>query len=208
MRVAGVLLGGVLYALALPPFDWSICGWLALAPLILAIRSQGLATAFRYGCLFGYVSGWSVLWPLVQASAAYLQVSDAIAVPAVALWFLIVVGVPFGVFGAAASLVVTHSRRWYDPLLVAALWVASELLRGRLFAQPWGLLGYTQHLQTDLVQISAVTGVYGVSFLLAAMSGVVAEGVWLLRKRGWPSHLAARAAVPTMWSTGRTWCDN
>ena len=47
MRIAAVLAGGILYALALPPWDWAVCGWLTLVPLLWAIRGQSVGSAFR-----------------------------------------------------------------------------------------------------------------------------------------------------------------
>ena len=66
-------------------------------------------------------------------------------------------------------------------LAVPALWVATEFVRGRFLGQPWGLLGYTQHAQTALIQIAALTAVYGVSFLLAFGNMAIAESIALLR---------------------------
>src|SRR6185503_18776849 len=75
------------------------------------------------------------------------------------------------------------------PLLVAAAWTAVELARGRLFTgspvfigNPWGLLGYSQVGLTPLVQLSSVTGIYGVGFVLVAANAAVAE--WSLARRG------------------------
>jgi len=49
-----------------------------------------------------------------------------------------------------------------------ALWVALEYARANLFflALPWNLLGHSQYRYVPLLQISDVTGIYGVSFLL------------------------------------------
>lgn len=109
---------------------------------------------------------------------------------------------PFAVFAACAA----HLLRGLAPvpaaLAVAAAWVATELLRGRLFGQPWGLLGYAQHAQTALLQVAAVTGVYGVSFLVALVNAALA--VTLLRWRG--ARLAplglAGALVGAAWLAG------
>ena len=43
------------------------------------------------------------------------------------------------------------------------------------FGVSWGLLGYSQHEQLALIQIVDVTGVYGLSFLMAFSSYVLAE---------------------------------
>jgi apolipoprotein N-acyltransferase len=174
---AAVVLGGVLYALALPPFDWSVCGWLTLVPLLWAVRGVPTGVGFRYGVLYGYASGWAVTWCFAEAAMHYFALPLPVAVAAVALWYLVVCGLPFGLFAAGAALVL-RSRRVPGPsLAIAALWVTSEYLRGRLMGQPWGLLGYTQHAQLPLVQIASVTGVYGVSFVLAFGGAALADVV-------------------------------
>ncbi len=59
--------------------------------------------------------------------------------------------------------------RW--TLTGAAAWVALELLRGWLFSGfPWSFLGVSQYQLVPLIQIAAVTGVYGVSFLVVWFS--------------------------------------
>ncbi len=177
MRAAAVVLGGVLYALALPPFDWSVCGWLTLVPLLYAVRGASAAVGFRYGVLYGYASGWAVTWCFAEAAMHYFALPFPVAVAALALWYLVVCGVPFGLFAAGAAIVLRSRRVPGSSLTIAALWVASEFLRGRLMGQPWGLLGYTQHATLPLVQIASFTGVYGVSFLLAFGSAATAEVV-------------------------------
>jgi apolipoprotein N-acyltransferase len=59
-------------------------------------------------------------------------------------------------------------RRTAWTLGCAAAWVALEMIRSRLFTGfPWNPLGVSQYQITPLIQISAWTGVYGVSFLVA-----------------------------------------
>ena len=53
----------------------------------------------------------------------------------------------------------------------AAAWVALEMVRARLFGGfPWSFLGVSQYQFVPLIQIAAVTGVYGVSFLVVWFS--------------------------------------
>lgn len=208
MRAAAVVLGGVLYALALPPFDWSACAWLTLVPLLCAVRGASTGSAFRYGVLYGYASGWAVTWCFAEAAMHYFELPFPVAVLALALWYLVVCGVPFGLFAAGAT--VLRSHRLPGALLtIAALWVTSEFLRARLMGQPWGLLGYTQHAQLPLVQIASITGVYGVSFLLAlgnaAVADVVARAASSSRygRRELVRLVGAIAAVAGCWAVGR-----
>jgi apolipoprotein N-acyltransferase len=175
MRIAAVLAGGILYALALPPWDWAVCGWLTLVPLLWAIRGQSVGSAFRLGLLYGYAVGWAATWCFADAAMRYLRLPLPLASAAVALWYLVVVGVPMGGFAAAAAWFDRSRARGLGIVLVPATWVATELIRGRAIGQPWDLLGYTQHTHVALIQLAAVTGVYGVSFLLALGNLVIAR---------------------------------
>lgn len=70
-------------------------------------------------------------------------------------------------------------------------WVAWEMVVGRLFTGfPWNFLGASQHRMLPLIQIASVTGVYGVSFLVAwtsvALGGAALALVRRPRQRwGW-----------------------
>lgn len=59
---------------------------------------------------------------------------------------------------------------WVLPLAASCLWVSLEfvhqLIAFHLFAFPWFVLGYSQFENLPLIQISSVTGVYGVSFII------------------------------------------
>ncbi len=76
-----------------------------------------------------------------------------------------------------------HERfRW--GLLCAALWVGLEMILSRLFTGfPWGFLGISQYRILPLIQIASVTGVYGVSFLVAWFSVSLASALIMLVRR-------------------------
>jgi apolipoprotein N-acyltransferase len=68
---------------------------------------------------------------------------------------------------------------WF--LLCAAAWVAWEMVIARIFGGfPWNLLGASQYRLLPVIQIASVTGVYGVSFLVAWFSASMFAGVLLL----------------------------
>ena len=63
------------------------------------------------------------------------------------------------------------ARRTRWSLAGAAAWVAMEMVRARLFGGfPLDFLGDSQYRMVPLIQIASVTGVYGVSFLVAWFS--------------------------------------
>jgi apolipoprotein N-acyltransferase len=124
--------------------------------------------------------------------------------------------IPFAVFGVGGALGVytglvtlaTHYARvtgWRRIVLFAALWTASEWLRGQLLTGfPWNLTG-TAWVGVDAVtQLAAVAAVYGVSFLtvlVAAMPAVLAE------RATWRPVIAAFAVLAVVWVGGaiRLW---
>ena len=106
---------------------------------------------------------------------------------------------PVAVAGGAAAggLPVAVSRRrarWRWPacrgasgprrlLLAAPAWVATELGRQYVWdGFPWALLGYSQITWLPIAQLASITGVYGLSLLLALTS--VGRGATCSSTRG------------------------
>lgn len=53
------------------------------------------------------------------------------------------------------------------------IWVSLEYIRSFLF--PWGFVGYSMWKITPLIQISDITGIYGLSFLVMMVSGFLCD---------------------------------
>lgn len=207
LLASGVLAGAALYALALPPFDYASCGWVVLVPLLLAIRDRSPRWALGYGALYGSACGWACSWSFAEAASRYFGMGMPLAVLAMCVAYLVVCGSAFGLF-AAGSVVLRRGRSpAFARFAIPALWVATELLRARMIAQPWGLLGYTQHAHLGIIQVAALTGVYGVSFLVALGNVVVADVLVLVRARAGVRDVVnagglQSAAIAICWSGG------
>jgi apolipoprotein N-acyltransferase len=64
--------------------------------------------------------------------------------------------------------------RWFAPLVIAGIWVSLEYVRAVFITGfPWCLLGYSQFNHPLLIQIADITGVYGISFLIAAINALI-----------------------------------
>lgn len=170
MRVGLAVATGVLLTLAYPPFAWSTLGWVALAPLLVALDGAGARAAAALGWASGTVLGLGVagywLW---RASVDYFGLSAPLA----ALFTLgLVEGfvAPFVAACAVAVALGNRAARWW---LAPAAWVASEWLRVALVGNAWELLGHSQRA-LPLLQMVDVTGVYGLSFLLALAATALA----------------------------------
>jgi apolipoprotein N-acyltransferase len=208
LRIALLLLAAGAYALALPPFDHAWLAWLTLVPVILEARRLAPGRAFAVGAVYGFVMAWAVTWWLTQAIASYFAASLLAGAASISAAYVATGSFSIGIFAAGVSLM--HRRGlapWARVLGAASLWVATELLRGRLMQDPWALLGYTQHQHHALIQVAALTGPYGVSFLLVLGNAALAE-VLSARDglRWWPRLVAVRwpvALLVAAWCGGR-----
>lgn len=169
----------VLYVLAFPNFNLSWLAWVALAPLALAAYDLEPGAAFRQGWLAGSLAYSGLLyWIVVTFKAAHQSLF--LALPCLAL-LSAYLGLFWGAWawslarvGYSEKLRGRYNSMLY-PFFAAASWVALEYLRTYLFSGfPWTLLADSQTQHLFLIQMASVTGVYGVSFVLAAMNASIA----------------------------------
>jgi apolipoprotein N-acyltransferase len=99
-----------------------------------------------------------------------------------------------GAFGFAVRQIRSHTTL---PLALIAppLWVALEYLRSHagFLGVPWMLLGHSQFLHPWLIQITSLTGVFGLSFLIVLVNAVIAEAIIAVR----PNSLAHLLHTPS-----------
>ena len=174
-RLLGLVAGAACYALALPPFDASVLAWLALVPLIAVATTVPLPAALSYGAVAGFTTSWTVTWWLTQAITAYFAANIVLGAAATCAAYVLAVSTTFGLFAVTTALVARPMPASIRPFVVAALWVSSEFVRARLLGDPWALLGYTQYRMLPLIQVASITGVYGVSYVVALGNATLAE---------------------------------
>ena len=69
------------------------------------------------------------------------------------------------------------------------IWVVLEYIRTFIFTGfPWALLGHSQFLRLNLIQIADLFGVYGVSFLIALINTSIFLVLAFLAKVPWRSR--------------------
>lgn len=67
-------------------------------------------------------------------------------------------------------------RRWPLALVLPLVWTGNEMLRAVAFSGfPWFYLSHSLHQVLTLIQVSDLVGAYGVSFVVAAVNGAVAD---------------------------------
>lgn len=174
-RTLALGLGAALYALALPPFDCWPLAWVALVPLLLAIRTAPARTALALGALAGFLTSCTVTWWLVQAISSYFAANIVLGAAATCAAYGLAVSSTFGAFALLTAVGARPLGPLLRPVAIAVVWVACEFVRARVLGDPWALLGYTQYRVLPLLQIAPLTGVYGVSFVVALLNAGLAE---------------------------------
>jgi apolipoprotein N-acyltransferase len=157
--------------------------WAALTPLLVALsEAPSPAHGFRLGYVAGAVSSLGIVYWTSIVVVQYGGLSEPVGVAVMVLLCL-----ALALFPSVFGWMVARWARTYGPaavLLSPIAWVATEILRAHtLFDFSWCLLGYSQHANLPMIQIARYAAVYGVSFLVAAVSSAFAFLV-IERRRG------------------------
>jgi len=160
------LLTAAMLFLSFPPFDWTLCAWVALVPLFLQLYRTTPFAAFFSGCLAG-----TLFYMVFMEWTASLSDISPIT--------FVIGGIFLGSFIGLSNLLgsrVIAVLPKLAPLALPAIWVTVEYLRSHIgfLSQPFGILGYSQYSLLPVAGIAAYTGVLGVSFLVVACNAVIA----------------------------------
>ena len=172
--MAGTL-SGVLLFTGFPPYNLPLLSWFALLPLLWAIKGKRpgrsfflafwtgivfILGVFNYHWIFGihFDNRWQ----------HYLLVAYYVV-------YVVYTAAYVGTCGLCFSRL---TRRFGLPVAVLSapfFWVAMEFLRSNMsfLAFPWALLAHSQYQITPVIQVSSVTGAYGVSFLIVLVNSAL-----------------------------------
>lgn len=163
--------------------------WLALVPFFVACRGQGAVRGALLGLALGIGFQASLLsWALFFGPVALVGLVLFKSMAPVLLGAVLGMRRPAGAVG--------------ESFYAAAAWVAMEFLQtlGPL-GITWGMLGHTQARVPVLIQVGALLGPWGLSFVLALANAAVARWVVCWREAG-PSAGAREAAPALAWAAG------
>lgn len=174
---------GVLLWLALPPADLGPIGFVALVPLLWAIRRARPRRGALIGVAFGLVFYGILLSWLIPVS--------------ILGWAALVVGVGafLALFGAIVPALWRDRAPIRTALAVGAAWALVEWLRSAwpFGGWSWVSLGATQHDNPITLPAASVIGAVGLGFLVAAINTLVLAV--LLRRGEWRRALTPAAVA-------------
>jgi apolipoprotein N-acyltransferase len=162
--------------------------WIALEPLLVELLSlqpdfpgKGRRWLLGWSFLAGWLTGalWfgaNCYW-VYDTMHLYGGMDKPMALVSLVA-FSLYLGFWFGLFGLALALVrkatVGGKFVWLAFAAIPFLWTAMEFALARIPQFPWDLLGYSQVDNALLTRLAPWAGVYGISFLLAAVNALFA----------------------------------
>jgi len=179
-----------LLQMAFAPWDLWPLAYVALVPWVLGLV---LAPSRRWG-LFSAWLGSLVFWGAILYWLTWITMVGYFAgIAYLTLYWLV----------AAAILRAAVRRNQPMWIVLPLVWVALEFIRasaqslylGPTF--PWFDLAHSQYRQTILIQIADITGIYGVSFIVAMANGLVVDIILaVIARRVHPADAAAGLKAP------------
>jgi apolipoprotein N-acyltransferase len=170
-----VTLSGLLGVFCFAPFNQSWLCWIALAPLIAAIWFSGENSKRRWlrNLLLGYVAGIVFFTGTFAWLGSLGILFGNFWLRGLSLLLSIYLGLYFAFWAWFIGLLrprdfLSSTRNLLIAFLAAGAWAALEWIRGWLFTGfGWNGLGVALHANWALIQIAELTGVTGLSFVVA-----------------------------------------
>jgi apolipoprotein N-acyltransferase len=186
---------GVALALSFPDYNLPLLAWSSIGLLILASAGAKPAESFLYGFLHGLVF-YPVCLPWIDTVMQQYGSVD----PWSSAGIVGLIGLAGGIIWSSFSWSVAMVSRRSVALACALapfFWVVLEFARTHLpyIGFPWNLTGYAARESLALLQVTPVTGIYGLSFLIAAYSSVIAYAILVRKQRVWVIAFAGTAAL-------------
>src|SRR5215467_12286058 len=174
LRVFLAAFTGAGLSLSFTGFYLQIYSWVAIGLLLILVIGPRPRVAFACG----FVHAIAFVLTSVPWIATVLSVHGGLSPAggwAVLLLIAAAWGVLIGTFCWCVNRIATRDKA-LACIAAPFLWVTFEFIRAHLpeISFPWNLLGYPAGGNAALVQLTTVTGIYGLSFVVAAFNALIA----------------------------------
>ncbi|MCL6087746.1 MAG: apolipoprotein N-acyltransferase, partial [Actinobacteria bacterium] len=160
-----ILISGALLSLSF--YGPGFLAWFCLVPYFAAAHYSSLKQTVFFSFVLGLIYFAGVTYWFTQYSFIFW-------LPIIG--YLTIFTIFFGII-----LYFIYSKINWPALrivLISAFWLALEFLRNRTFlAFPWGVLAYSQHSYLPIMQMTKITGIYGVSLLIILFNSAIVESI-------------------------------
>ena len=168
------IISGILYSLSFPTVSFWFISFIALVPFLSALdKAENYWRRFFYGALWAAImAGAMGHWLFIALCQHYgLEWWKA------GLFFVTCLLLPLAVIYGFFSLAYGFFKRdgvFFYSAVIPALWIAAEFLKELIpVLIPWGNIAYAVLPFQSFVQAADIGGVYGVTFLVVLINGLV-----------------------------------
>ncbi len=158
-----VVIAAILFYLSFPSyfklFGFQIFAWIFAIPFYYALKDKSFWARFVFGVLFGLIAYSSILSWMANVNIFIF------------ILFVVIFSVQPLVFSVLFK--VNYRNRIINVLYLPALWVLSEFIRTLLLGGFTWTVGFSQSYVSQLIQISDITGAYGLSFLIILINSCI-----------------------------------
>lgn len=188
-------------------FHQNVSGYLALIALVPFFHalSAGNSTgkAFFGGLIFGIVHSSLLTYPLLHALTSNYGRGIIYSLLLVLATSIIPYALLYGLFSSTCFYLRSPSKL-LNMFLPPSAWIIADYSRELIpFFLPWGFAGYTQ-VFTPLIQISDLTGIYGVTFCVILVNMLLTAILHDRRNHKYQAALAALLLIVASYSHLRT----
>ncbi|MGC1944731.1 MAG: apolipoprotein N-acyltransferase [Candidatus Acidiferrales bacterium] len=195
-RVLLALGSGIALALSFPNYNLPLLAWFSVGMLVLASVGAPPREAPRFGLLHAFV-----FYPICLPWIATVMKQYGNVDPWLSAGILSLFGIAGGIIWSTFSMSVAFVARRKGIALACVLapffWVMLEFARTHLpfIGFPWNLTGYAARNSLALLQLTPVTGIWGLSFVIAAYGSFLAYAVLARKLRVWKAAVAVTVAL-------------
>ncbi len=186
------VLSSLLQISIFPNFNLDLLAWVFLVPLFFSLEGKTSFQCFIICLIFGSLSAAGTTYWLYPTVTGYFEqplLKGIVFATGIQIFFA---GFYFALFGLIYSILSSTTNLSLRILLVSSSWVVCEYFRSTLLTGlPWELVAHSQYRNLFLIQISDITGVYGLSFVIVSIN----FAIYLIVKSCLQKNIPARIQI-------------
>lgn len=172
-KIFPAIISGIFLALSFPKYGTGVVAWIAFVPLLVSLNTGTPKSALLTGFTTGFVFNVGIIYWI-----AFVVVNYGCLPPAVGLLAMLLLAAYLSLYVAlfAGGVVYLKDRRVSPVIAAPLLWTSLEYAKSHLLTGfPWENLGYSQYLYIPFIQISDITGIYGITFVIVFINAIISD---------------------------------
>lgn len=165
------IISGIFLFLSFPKYNVGFLAWLALVPLLLALKNKSIFQSLIIGFITGLTYYIGIIYWITPVVVNYGYLPYWLG-----LMLMFLLAAYLSIYVAIFSAGVTYFRKKniIDMISAPFLWTTLEYIKSHLLTGfPWENLAYSQYHYKAVIQIVDVTGIYGLTFVIVLINAIL-----------------------------------